>query len=110
MLYFNKILAHSGFAPFLKFFFLAQPAIGVMGVAQFGFGRHFIQADLHAALAARREGAARRRIQQVDRLALDGHQAFLLLGVQLGDGVDQALGVLVLGVVKISSVVPYSTM
>ena len=71
-----------------------------MGVAQFGFGRHFIQADLHAALAARREGAARRRIQQVNRLALDGHQAFLLLGVQLGDGVDQALGVLVLGVVE----------
>ena len=71
-----------------------------MGVAQFGSGRHLVQADLHAALAARRKRAACGRVQQVNGLTLDGHQTLLLLGVQLRDGVDQALRVLMLGVVE----------
>ena len=74
----------SGFAPLLKFFLLAQPAIGVVGVAQFGSGRHLVQADLHAALAARRKRAACGRVQQVNGLTLDGHQTLLLLGVSFG--------------------------
>ena len=42
-----------------------------MGVAQFGSGRHLVQADLHAALAARRKRAACGRVQQVNGLILN---------------------------------------
>ena len=71
-----------------------------MGIAELGARGHLAQTDLHAVLAAGRKGATGRRIQQIHRGTLDGHKALVLCGVQLGDGVDQTLGVLVTRLVE----------
>ena len=71
-----------------------------MGIAELGARGHLAQTNLHAVLAAGRKGAAGRRIQQIHRGTLDGHKALVLCSVQLGDGVDQTLGVLVTRLVE----------
>ena len=56
-------------------------------------------ADLHGVLATRGEGASLGEVQEVDGRASDGLE-LLAHGVERGDGAQQALGVLVLGVVE----------
>ena len=58
-----------------------------------------VQAHLHRLVAAGAEGAAGGHVQKVDGVAGDGHQT-LLHPLGAGDGAQQALGVLVAGVVE----------
>src|SRR5690606_29081606 len=55
-------------------------------------------ADIHGPLAAREEGAAVRQVDDVRRLAGYGVQPLLVLAVQAGDALDEALGIGMLGV------------
>ena len=55
-----------------------------MSITQLGFGRHFMQTYLHAVRATRCKRTAVRRIEQIDRLTLDGNKTLGLLNVELG--------------------------
>ena len=57
------------------------------------------QADLHGAVAAGGEGAARGHAGQVHRRTRNGNQP-LVAAVQLGDGPQQTLGVFMLRIVE----------